>query len=356
MSLPDQPPPRKFRRLGLYLPFAAALILAIAWSGLWLWARNEATTRMDAAVAGLKEAGYDISWKSRSVGGYPFRLNIALTEARVREPSGWGLDAPLFEGQSQMHAPGHWMLAAPQGLTFVRPTGGPVTMKGEMIRASLKDLDKHPPSFSFQGSNLTFQPAAGAQPFGLTAAKLVEFHLRPGPDDEGGVFVRVDEGRARLSGLFGRIAGDKPVSIVWNSTLSKMSAFRGADWPTSVRAWSDAGGAMSVRQAGVTAGEAVLGSNSGTLTVGADGRLRGMLDATLRQAPMALGAMGQTGVIRPEAAEAAAAVATARQGTGDAARATLYFQAGQTTLGPVAIGPSPKIYSLHGNNADLPSG
>ncbi|WP_395670600.1 DUF2125 domain-containing protein [Phenylobacterium sp.] len=344
MSVHDQPPPRKYRRLGLWLPFAAAFVLALAWSGLWVWARGEAERQLDASVASLKQAGYDVSWKAQRIGGYPFRLNVALTEARVREPSGWGLDAPLLEAQAQMHAPGHWMLATPQGLTFVRPIGGPVALKGEVIRASLKDLDKRPPSFSFQGSNLTFQPAAGAQPFALTAAKLVEFHLRPGPDDEGGVFVRVDEGRARLTGLFGQIAGDKPVSIVWNSTLSKMSAFKGADWATAVRAWTDAGGAMTVRQAGVTAGEAVLGSNSGTLSVGADGRLRGVLDVTLRQAPMALGAMGQSGVIRPEAAEAAAAVAAARQGAGEAARATLNFQAGQTTLGPVAVGPAPRIY------------
>lgn len=344
MSLHDLPPPRKHSRLGLYIPFGIALLVVIAWTVLWIWARGEARVRMDAAVEDLKRAGYELSWKERGIGGYPFRLNVTLTEARVREPSGWGLEAPVLEGQAYMHAPGHWMLAAPQGLTFVRPLGGPVAVKGEVIRASLKDLDKRPPSFSLQASKLTFQPAAGAQPFGLTAADLVEFHLRPGPDDEGLLAAEVKNGQARLSGLFGRIAGDKPVSISWNSRLTKMSAFAGADWPSAVRSWSDAGGQMRVVQGGVTAGEAVLGSNAGTLTVGADGRLRGMLDVTLRQAPMALGAMGQAGVIQPEAAGAAAAVAEARQGQGEVARASINFQAGQTTLGPVALGPAPTVY------------
>ena len=54
--------------------------------------------------------------------------------------------------------------------------------------------------------------------------------------------------------------------------------------------------------------------------------------------------MAETGTIRPEAAMAASAVAMARQGSNDVARANITFQAGQTTLGPVAIGPAPKVY------------
>jgi hypothetical protein len=44
-----------------------------------------------------------------------------------------------------------------------------------------------------------------------------------------------------------------------------------------------------------------------------------------------------------DTANAASAVAQARQ-AGDVAHATLYFEAGQTTLGPVALGPAPKVY------------
>ena len=54
--------------------------------------------------------------------------------------------------------------------------------------------------------------------------------------------------------------------------------------------------------------------------------------------------MGDTGVIAQDRAEAAAAVAAAREGTGDVAQATINFEAGQTTLGPVALGPAPLVY------------
>ena len=54
--------------------------------------------------------------------------------------------------------------------------------------------------------------------------------------------------------------------------------------------------------------------------------------------------MGDTGAIPQPNAEAARAVAQARQGADETATATITFQAGQTTLGPVAIGPAPKVY------------
>ncbi|HEY8003269.1 MAG TPA: DUF2125 domain-containing protein [Phenylobacterium sp.] len=342
--MPDPSPPRKPRRLGLYLPFVALILAAAAWSGAWFWVRGQAQTRMDAAVQTLAQAGWQVSWKDRVVGGYPFRMDVTLTEVRVHEPSGWALEAPRIEGEAYMHALGNWLIAAPEGLTFVRPAGGPVAVKGDLIRASLSHFTSRPPSISFEGVKLTFAPQAGAQPFALTSADRVEFHLRAGPDDQGGVFAKLDNGKARLTGLFARVAGDKPISIVWNSTVSDMKAFSGPDWPSAVRHWADAGGSMTVRQAGITAGDAVIGSNSGSLTVAHDGRLSGVLDVTLREAPRALGALGAEGVIEPGAAEAATAVAQARQGPGQAAQATLNFQAGRTTLGPVALGPAPRIY------------
>jgi hypothetical protein len=119
---------------------------------------------------------------------------------------------------------------------------------------------------------------------------------------------------------------------------------KGQDWPAAVRNWADAGGRMNVKRAGLTAGDAVIGVSSGTLGVGTDGRASGVLEVTLRQAPRALETLGRAGTIPQDRADAAAAVAAAREGTGDVASATINFEAGQTTLGPVAIAPAPRIY------------
>ena len=342
--LPDQRAGRKPGRAGLIVPFVVAGLAVAAWSGFWIYARGETARQIDAGATSLRAAGYEVSWSRQTIGGYPFRLNVVLEDARLREPSGWALSAPRLEGQAFLHGLRSWVLATPGGLTFTRPVGGPVEVRGQVLHASLSHLDQPLPNVSFEGTKLAFTPGAGAQPFALSAADRVEFHLRPGPDDQAAVFFKVDAGQARLSGLFARIAGDKPISITWDSILSKISAFKGRDWPSSVRAWSNAGGRMNVRNAGITAGDAVIGAQGGALGVGYDGRLSGSLNATLREAPKALGALAETGAIRPEAAMAASAVAVARQGSGDVAAATITFQAGQTTLGPVAIGPAPKVY------------
>ena len=44
------------------------------------------------------------------------------------------------------------------------------------------------------------------------------------------------------------------------------------------------------------------------------------------------------------AAERATVVTEARRGAGEAVRGSIDFQAGRTTLGPVALGPAPKVY------------
>src|SRR5688500_11373092 len=123
MSSHDLPPPRKRSRLGLYLPFGLLAVLIILWTAAWIWARGEAKARMDLGVEQLARAGYDISWKARAVGGYPFRLNVTLTDARVREPSGWAVETPRLEGEARILNPTRWILATPDGLTFVRPLG-----------------------------------------------------------------------------------------------------------------------------------------------------------------------------------------------------------------------------------------
>ena len=347
MSVPDPSPPRKYSRRTPIVVVAITVLLIAGWSVAWFWARGQAQAGLDRGAAALREAGYEFGWRERKIGGYPFRLNVELTEARLRDRSGWALEAPRLEGQAFLHAPTRWLIAAPEGLTFVRPAGGPVRVTGKYIRASASHPGDTPPSLSFEGVGLAFQPAAGANPFSLQSAERVEFHVRRAPaevGDEAGVWLSVKDGKGgQFPGLLGRIAGDKPISIEWDGRLSKASALKGGTWPAIVRNWSAAGGRMEVKRGGLTAGDALLGVNSGTLRVGTDGRVSGLLDVSLREAPKALAQIGAAGAIPADRAAAAAAVAEARE-TGDVARATLHFEAGQTTLGPVAIAPAPKVY------------
>lgn len=347
MSLPEPAAPRKSSPLIIYVAFGLTLLLVAGWSGAWVWARGQLAARLDAGADGLRRAGYEVSWSARSLGGYPFRLDVTLTDAVIRDRSGWALQTPRLEGEAPLYAPTHWVVAAPEGLTFVRPVGGPVRVTGKLVRASVTHLANTPPNISFEGVDLAFQPAAGAQPFALSSAQRIEVHLRRAPaeiGDEAGVWVSIKDAKARLTGLIGRIAGDKPVSFEWDSRLSHASALKGRSWADLIRNWTAAGGRMNVKQAGLTAGDALAGANTGTLTVDSDGRINGALELSLREAPRALGVMGATGAVPEAQAAAATAVVEARSAGADAVRATLAFQAGRTTLGPVALAPAPRVY------------
>jgi len=115
----------------------------------------------------------------------------------------------------------------------------------------------------------------------------------------------------------------------------------GRNWPVAAHAWSEAGGALRIRQLRIHPGDADLEARSGDLTVGPDGRLRGEVPVRLVQAQRALTAMAQVGSIAPETARVAAVTLTA---AGSPTPVNVDFLAGRATLGPVALGAAPKVY------------
>jgi len=328
MTLHDQAPPRKHSRWGLYIPFVLLAVVVVAWSAGWFWLRDQAVKRMDAGATALRQAGYTVAWRERTIGGFPFRLDADFTDFRIAEPSGWGLAAPKLRTEAYIYALGHWVAYAPGGVVLDRPIGGPLAVNGSALRASVSDLEQDTPRVAIEGANLTFTPAPNAQDFLLQSADHLDLHLRPGPNDQGAVLLKVDGAKARLPGLMARIAADQPVGIDLEIILSKMSAFEGGDWRAMARNWAAAGGTAQVRNASLTAGGAELAAHGEGLTAGADGRVQGKLDVDLRKAGPALSDMSG-GAIPPEA------------GFGGA---SLTFREGEARLGPMRIAPAPRLY------------
>ena len=329
-------PSRKPRRLGLWAPFVVLAIVVLGWSIAWLWLRGQAEQRMDATALSMKARGYDLSWKSRTFSGYPFRMDVRLTDARVAEPSGWALRAPELTGEAMAYDIGHWVIVAPAGVIMTRPINGDVAITGQALRASFAGFDKYPPRISVEGASLTFTPAAGAEPFPLLSTTQLQLRVFPGPDDQAAIQFKADGAKARFTGLLGRIAQDRTAALLWDARLTKVGALRGTSWADAVRDWSQAGGALTVQQGKLSAGEALLEARSGDLTVGIDGRLQGALDVSVRETPTP----GQA-LKSPEAAAAAVAQALGQDPT---LSATLRFDDGRTRLGLFDTGPSPRVY------------
>jgi len=336
MTHTDAAPSRKVRWRGLWTPFVIALIFATAWCIGWFWLRGQAEQKMDAAAASMKAKGYDLSWSARTFSGFPFRLDVTLTDARVAEPSGWALRLPQLNGEAMIYGLDHWVVIAPRGALLTRPGGGDVAIAGQALRASLAGFDQHLPRISVEGAGLVFTTAPDAQPFPLRTATTMQMHLRPGPEDQGAILFRAEGAKANFTGLLGRIAQTNTADMVLDARLTRVSALRGDNWADAVRDWSAAGGAITMQNANLTAGEAEGTARSGALTVDADGRLQGVLDVALKER------LDPNAKIRtPEQALAAAAQALGRE---PVIEANLTFENGRTRLGSIDTGPSPRVY------------
>lgn len=315
--------------------------MAVVWGFGWLWMKGEVERQLDAIAARAADSSAVVTWESRRVSGFPFRLDVDFRNISWREPTGWAIAAPALNSEASVFALHHWVAVAPDGAVITRPGEGAVNVAAKVLRASLSDLSAHPASFSLEGVGLTFSPASGAAPYFLERADELHIHTRAGPSDQGAFYVELDRAVARDDSALGRIAAGKPVNFVADAIYSHASALIGPSWATAAVAWARAGGHADVRRLRLSAGDAAFDARSGDLSISEDGRLDGDLDVTLTQGPRALTALGAAGAVDPQAARSVIAVLEA---TGAPNQATLHFQAGQTTLGPVALGASPKVY------------
>ncbi|WP_168076899.1 DUF2125 domain-containing protein [Caulobacter sp. SSI4214] len=335
-AAPSRKAPQKAHRGRLFAPFILAALVAGGWSYGWFWLRGQAEQRMDAASASFKARGYDLSWRERTFTGFPFRMDVSLADARVAEPSGWALRAPELKGEAEVYDLSHWVMVAPQGVVLTRPEAGDVTITGQALRASVSHPGERPPRISVEGANLTFAPAPNAKPFPLLSAANMQLHLRAGPDDQGAILFKADGARADFVGLLGRIVQDKQASMVLDARLTKVSALRGHSWADAVRAWTTAGGAMTLQDSQVLAGDAEMKGKTGALTVDADGRLQGALDVSIKERP---------DLSKPlKTREQMLAAAAEAMGQEPVIQASLKFGEGRTRLGVIDTGPSPRIF------------
>ena len=329
--MPQTPAPRKRLRLGLWIPLLIALLLAVGWSVAWRMAAQEVERRLDEGVQTLAARGVAAEWSERRLSGYPFRLNVTLTDLRVTS-GGWGLRIPDFEAQAFLHAPRSWLTAAPEGLTLFRPEGGGLEVRGDRLLSSLVLPSAGPPRLSIEGLGLVFTPAPGARPFALTSAARLELHVRPGPEDKAAVFLRLQDGTPTPGRLLADIGGGASIAATAEGRLERASRLRGADLSGALGAWGVAGGKLEILQAGLTAGETRRSLTSPDLSAGADGRFRGSLRLTAARAPTLLIALARHGVLSPTEAAGGLVGVLAGRNSGEDLQVDLTLSEGKVRL------------------------
>jgi len=351
MTLPDRAAPfKRPKRRWLFLPYAVVVVVVFVWSIGWLEISHQVALAMDRTSALAAAHGVDLAWKDRAIGGYPFRIEVAVTDFHAREGSGWAVAAPSVKAIANAYDLNHWVIAAEGGVTLDRPAAGATQITGRAIRASWVGKGDAAPRIIIEGLGLTFAAAPGAKPFPLASADHAEIFTRTEADGRMDAGLLLTGAQPRLPGpgapsLLGDLTANRPFALLWQGIVSHPGAFQGPNAPAAAQAWSDAGGTITTVRAGMASGPRGLGLAPGVIGLSADGRLSGQANFVVRgDAGQALRTVGRDQIINPIAADAGALVLDARQSLGIRQTIDLTFQAGVMTLGPVAIGPSPKPF------------
>jgi len=339
MTMPHRRPARK---RWLLLPYLVVLVLAAAWCVGWFFLKSETETRLASLRREAGNGGYVLTWSEQQIGGFPFRLFVRLKEVRFSEPSGWGLTATNLETEAAAYAPQRIVAAAPNGIVLTRPSKGPLSIKGEVLRASVSGYP-NALRLSVEGVNLTFAPVEGGRAAAFTSAERFGLHLRPQPDDRMNLALQLQGARPSGGDLLARLVGHKAAGLRLEGSATRASAMRARSWASGVQSWASAGGTFELSIGEAVIGDAVARSSPTRLGVGPRGSLEGPVSLTLGSGPEAMVALGATGVLPPETASVAAGLAGIASPGGQAS-ARLDFRDGQTFLGPLPIGPAPRLY------------
>ena len=323
----------------MFVPASVGALGLVATAGAWLVLRDRVAGGLDGATAQARAAGVELSLGAPRIGGFPFRLRVALGPVRAAGGSGWAVEAPALVAQCYIYAPLHWVLVAPEGLTVTRPEGGPVRVTGRALRASVAGVGTSPWRVSVVGDDVEFATPPGARPFSLASAVRVGLYLKPavgGAAGDGAVLLDLARARATPGSLAWNLAPDAPIDAAVEGRLTALSALQGRTWGEALRRWRDAGGGLELGHAEAVGGPTELWAQGGRVAVGADDRLVGAVPLRLRQSPQLVAgpAGAQTVTVQPlEGATRAAA----------GWRFDLRLQGGEVRLGPVRVGPSPKV-------------
>jgi hypothetical protein len=297
MMNPDQIEPAKKGRLGLYLPFIGLLVVALVWSGLWLYGRSRVGEALDQILTREVAAGRQWSCPDRSIGGYPFRI-----EVRCRQPSYRTIDAAGQPVQGQL-----------QGLTAVATTAGSISMghiitefqgplKLQVAGGEEQRINWKLAQTSVRGSrdrlerfSLSIEEPRLENPDGSSTALRagkIEFHVVAGEAASYRLTASLDQ--ARIPPLDMVAGADAPLTFNLDGVLKPIETIDRKDWRKSVEAWRIANGRFEVAKLLIQKGPPRIEA-TGVLSLDTLRRPQGQLDARMFNADQILRQFGFPG-------------------------------------------------------------
>lgn len=282
MDAEDIPPAPRAKggrsRFWLFAPFAILVVAALAWSAAWFAIRGRTAEALDAWLANEAVAGRRWDCPDRTVGGFPFRIEIACARLALHSRD-LTLSAGRLRTVTQVYQPRHTiaelegpLAAAGQGITLEGSWAGlrasVHTAKDGLQRASL----------AVEGPSLKVT----GLPIGevAAAARRSEAHLRPSPalpPAESAFDLATSLSGAAVPMLDRLLGGPEPLDSDLQLTLTqtRLPAVRGPR--DALESWREAGGRLLVTRLDLAKGPRRLEAK-GELTLDGERRPAGRVE------------------------------------------------------------------------------
>ena len=299
--MPDMTPaPRRRSRWPIFAGPVLVLILAIAWSAFWFYAASEVWVQADAWRAQEAKAGRVYDCGSRSVAGYPFRLEVRCEDASVTLISQTASPQTSFTARlgeilvvAQVYDPKRVIAEFKAPATLAERGAQPsLAVNWRTGRASVVGLPAVPQRASLVFDDPAIDRLNGAVQTPLGRANHVELHGRLA---EGSSLDNpVIETALQING--GSLQDVHPVLATpfdadIRTKISGLKDFTPKPWPERFREIQAAGGHVEIVQSRIQQGE-MIAISAGTLSLNASGRIEGELQMTVTGLERVVPALG----------------------------------------------------------------
>ncbi|MGU3496479.1 DUF2125 domain-containing protein [Xanthobacteraceae bacterium A53D] len=352
----SQTAPRRRRPWMIALPLLLVIIIGIGWSGLWVYAARTADAEIEAWIAREARLGRTWTCSERSLEGFPFRFELLCRDPTLVTKGGESLrvTAAAAHAVAQIWNPSHIVAefsspARVENLT----TSQLYTVSWSLLQMSgVGDSTGRPIRFDLVANNPMVEQApgqtGGATP--LLSAKQIEAHARRNPGANGardGVdfALSVNDGESPQMANAAGSAG--PLDLDLKLTVTAADDLRPMPVEERLRAWAMAGGLLQVQGLTLTTPKAAV-SAAGALLVDPQGRLNGQMALGFAGIEEVMKNLGSAGVISPEFAPIAGALALAGKKGDVAGRPgvtfNIGFDKGALKLGRIPVGIVPPLF------------
>jgi hypothetical protein len=238
--------PRRHSRFWLFAPFVLLALAIVGWSTAWVLIRNGATRAVDDWLAVEAVHGRLWSCPNRSVGGYPFRIELTCDSLSLERP-GSRLAVGPVSAVAQVYQPRHVIahvagpLRASDGQTGVEGTW---RLLQASIRTARDGLQRA--SLVVDGPTLRMTGATPGE-FAVSAGRL-ETHLRPSRAQgaEGGYDWTLALIQLALPALNTLIGGTEAADVNLQVTATQGRDLTARPWAEELERWRQAGGRLDV--------------------------------------------------------------------------------------------------------------